>query len=244
MDFIRLLSGYWWLRGVAGALSLLLFAKQYFGFSLFETAAALLATLSLWKDALGWIGALIGRIPFIPPLTADQALYLSLLLTFSVPAGFRAVSDLGILVDASSRQLRLSKLKSELAPLETRPGIRNRSRLTALRREVAKLNGESSILEVLLSFLLFLAAGASTGLLIALLIAPTLEFGDLSVFLVGIAVCVAFALACRVGWFFVGAVTLLGFLLTIQVAYMLDAPWLHEYVQAHAAAAVSHEDLP
>lgn len=177
MDFVRALWGYWWLRGVAAALCLLLFARQFLGFTLFESAAAMLAALGLWREALAWLGAIIGGLPWVPALSADQTLYLSLLLTFSVPAAFRSVRDLGVLLDASARQLRRSQIQTEIASLEGRSGMRAGGRRRALKREAEALADESSFMQVVLSSALFLAAGGSTGLLIAILVAPTLEFG-------------------------------------------------------------------
>lgn len=234
----RALWGYWWLRGVLAALGLLLFAREFLGFTPFESAAAILATLALWNEALTWIGAVIGQLPWIPALTADQMLYLSLLLTFSVPAAFRSVHDLGVLLDATARQYRLAKIGGELAELEGRSGIRATGRRRALRSEKARLSDESSFVEVLLSLLLFFAAGGSTGLLIALLILPSLEFGELTLLLLSGAVAIAFALACRIRGYFIGAVTLAGFLFVVQLAVVLDAPWVHQWVNSRAEAEI------
>lgn len=236
MEFIRLFWGYWWLRGILAALSLLLFVREFLGYSLFETASA---TLAVWRDALSWIGRVIGQLPFIPPLTPDQALYLSLILTFSVPAGAQAVRDLSVLFDASKRRIRLTQISREIDEIGGRNGIRAATRRRSLRREEAKLSSQSSFVEVFLSFLLFIAAGASTGLLIALTLVPQLEFGVATVVVILIAVGVAFALACRIRGYFVGAVTLVGFLFTLQAAYVLDAPWVREYVRTQAEAAAT-----
>lgn len=236
MEFIRILWGYWWLRGIAAALGLLLFVREFFGYSIFETTAAILALLNSWQDALSWIGRLIGRLPFIPPLTPDQALYLSLILTFSVPAGARAARDLGILLDASKRQFQLSKIRGELSSLEGRNGVRAAAQRRSLRRDERQLEDESTFVEVSLSLLLFLAAGASTGVLIALTIGSDLQFGNITTLIILAAVIVAFALACRLRGYLVGAVTLFGFLLTLQAAYILDAPWVREYVREQTDA--------
>jgi hypothetical protein len=236
MEFLKFFWSRWWLRGVAAALGLLLFVRQFFGYSLFETTSAVLAALALWRDLLGWLGSLIGQLPFIPPLSADQALYLSLLLSFSVPVAMKAAEDLAKVRSAAERAALVSKIDDELRQLDNGKGLRAFFRRRALKHRRGKLQDQSGRFGTAYSLLLFLAAGASTGLLMALVAAPDLKFGGVTSAMILIAVLIAFALACRIPQYFVGAVTLVGFLATFQIAYWLDAPWVRAYVRATAEA--------
>lgn len=247
----RLLYGYWWARGIAAALGFLVLVKQLFGLEYFEAAGAIIATIISWEQVLGWLGALIGYLPFLPKLSSHQVLCLSLILTFSLPASIKAIDDLGSLLDQTRRAQKRGEIRKELAKIEassrgpldlrTRSGRRKRT----LEFELNRLEAQVSLSTIIMRTVLLLAAGTSLGYLVAYLIAPTAMSAKATSIGIVFAVAIAFALACRLRGFVIGAVTVITFLITVELMYLGNTPSVAEFVRKKAATAshmpINHE---
>jgi hypothetical protein len=234
-DLLKPLWDVWWLRGVVAAIGILHFAHVFLGYSVFEASAAILAVLALWQEFMGWLGNLIGRFPFFPPLSSNQVLYLSLLASFSLPVAIHAARDLRLLRHESQLAAEQSRVKSQREKLRGRRlAWLQAKRLDWRLKRLSSLNQPGAFAFALS---LFLAALTSTGLLVALVFLPQLPFGSGAVWVTMAAVGVGFALACRQRIYRVGVVILAGFVLALQLAYWADAPGTRDFVQRQAAIA-------
>jgi hypothetical protein len=78
----------WFLRGIAAAIALSLFASTFTDLSRFEFLRAVHALLLAWSDAAAWLGRLIGMAPWLPDLSGDVVAALVLAASLGAPIGY------------------------------------------------------------------------------------------------------------------------------------------------------------
>jgi hypothetical protein len=79
---------FWFLRGIAAAIALSLFASTFTDPSRVEFLRPVHALLLAWSDAAAWLGRLIGMAPWLPDLSGDVVAALVLAASLGAPIGY------------------------------------------------------------------------------------------------------------------------------------------------------------
>lgn len=88
---MKVFEQFWFLRGVAGAIALAQLVPQFLDLSRSEFLRAAHALLIAWHSVAASVGELIGRIPFLPPLSAFDVNALLFAAAFGLPSSFALV---------------------------------------------------------------------------------------------------------------------------------------------------------
>lgn len=79
---------FWFLRGVAAAIALSALVPQFTDLSRWEFLRAFAALLVGWNGVVGYLGRLIGQLPFLPNFSADAINALLFTSTVGLPGAF------------------------------------------------------------------------------------------------------------------------------------------------------------
>lgn len=82
-DRLKALAGrFWWLRGAAAAITLSAVVPNFIELGRFQYLLGIHLLIVAWGEVASRVGTLIGRLPFVPPLSSE--LVSSLVFTFSI----------------------------------------------------------------------------------------------------------------------------------------------------------------
>ncbi len=87
----ELVKQFWFLRGIAAAITLAEVVPRITDLSRFEFLRAFHALLVGWREVAGWIGSALGKLPLIPHISADVVNGAVFTASVGVPAGFALI---------------------------------------------------------------------------------------------------------------------------------------------------------
>ena len=199
-DWVR---RFWWLRGVAAAITLAAIAPNYLNLSRYEFLRALHAIIVGWNMVAEILGDFIGKILFLPELSAATVNTAIFTLSVVIPT-FIAVTKVHYVSDRLLEYIPISPQSHEANSIAL------------------------AIVVVLMPFFYYEMAtkGYSTDLYwtIILIIATPLFLILPVIVLPG---------------FGRGVLFFLSFIVTVEVLYILQAPWLAEHINTLACDALS-----
>ncbi len=79
------LKRFWWLRGIAAAMTMAALVPQFIDVSRYEFLASFHAMIVGWNEVCRWIGSIVGEIPFLPDLSDTQVSTIVFATTVGVP---------------------------------------------------------------------------------------------------------------------------------------------------------------
>lgn len=210
------LERFWFLRGVAGAIALAQLVPEFMDLSRYEFLRAAQAVIIAWDSVASRMGQLIGTLPFLPQLTAFHVNAAIFTAAFGVPAAYvvlrRGASDAPRRPRRSIRSLAAAAILFASVMAYAFVGS------VHVRMRIVDLMIDGSQREANLAGLIFLLVVAAM-FVVALLVAL--------VSLKGYAR---------------GLVLILSFILTLQVLYYLDAPYLADWIDGWADRQLPGQD--
>ena len=87
------LQGFWFIRGVMGTMALVALIPQVTELERLEALRALYALILGWGDLMGWLGRMVGHVPFLPELSARTVTGIVFFLAIPLPGLIGSVRE-------------------------------------------------------------------------------------------------------------------------------------------------------
>lgn len=87
----NLAQRFWWLRGLVAALTLTTLVPTFMDLDRFEFLRAVHAAILGWNAVMSWAGKMIGKLPFIPELSIAAMHTIAIMVSAVVPASAAVV---------------------------------------------------------------------------------------------------------------------------------------------------------
>ena len=84
---------FWWLRGVAGAMTVAALVPSFVDLSRYEFLRAFHAIIVGWDLVAAELGRLIGRVPFFPNIDSDAVNTIVFVLAFVFPVSIALIKS-------------------------------------------------------------------------------------------------------------------------------------------------------
>jgi len=196
----RWVEAFWFLRGIAAAMTLAVLIPKFTDLSRFEFLRAFHALVVRWNDFAAWIGGLIGMIPFLPELDAEVVNCIIFCVSVGLPSGIAFA-------------IRISQRREAYSPWQLYAS------LSVLIYPLAA----ALIYYLVVDFSWFRFSGFLDAVLLGGIISFAIMFGLALVTLNGYAK---------------GLFLVVTFILTMQVLYWLNTPWLSDQINAAVESAL------
>ncbi|WP_419911974.1 hypothetical protein [Hoeflea sp.] len=221
-NFSKWLETFWWTRGIFAAISVAALLPSIVDLSRYEFLRAFHASLIAWNDIASYVGHLIGKIPYIPAVSPYLINLCIFVATICVPTAVGAAH-----LTANSAIKQLNKNQSKLGNLEY--GILHYSWIA---------------LSVVV-FFTFIFMG--TGLYYGVISGEIFEIKNVDDTTTTIGFLILFILSFYFGarllpGFVRGVVTVIVFLISLEVLYWLQTPYLTGAINNFACERVAHPD--
>jgi hypothetical protein len=110
-DKLKALAGrFWWLRGAAAAVTLSAVVPNFIELGRFQYLLGIHLLIVAWSEVASRIGTLVGRLPFVPPLSSEVVSSFVFALSIALPASAAfAISQLHEPHQAQAEQEKSAK---------------------------------------------------------------------------------------------------------------------------------------